>query len=137
MTVGNLGEYFFKYNYVYNFWGGLSTDFVFRLVQQSISSPIPYDHSSGPVFPIGDDPLKIPVFQGMVFHLHRQPLFPRVHGGAFGKCPGTEGSLHLQTKIEMETGGMVFVDDEMETHTCLGCRSSVKRSKPKDSRKTF
>ena len=47
-----------------------------------------------------------------LFHKHSEPFFRWIHGRPLRNRPGTQDSFHFQTKIVVQVGGVVFVDNK-------------------------
>jgi hypothetical protein len=61
---------------------------------------------------VWNDSLKLAVFERMIIHPNREPLIRWVHGRALGDGPGFEDFADLQPEIVVETGCMMFMNDE-------------------------
>jgi hypothetical protein len=64
----------------------------------------------------------------MIIHHDSEPFIRWVHGRALGNGPGFEDPGDLQPEIVMETGRMMFMNDE--SHPCPFFPLSLKKRNP-------
>ena len=73
---------------------------------------VPDDHTARAVVAGGNDPFEVSVLEGVVLHLHGEPLVVHVVRGSLGHCPRSEHPVHLQPEIEVELTRRMFVNHE-------------------------
>ena len=71
---------------------------------------VPNRDAAGSVLPFLDLPFESGIVEGMVFDLHREPFHGRVHDGFLGHGPTLEHSVHFETQIIMEVGGVMLLN---------------------------
>ena len=74
-----------------------------------IQTPVPDDDGPGAVIAFGDNPFKILIVEGVIFHLYGQPFLGRVQGRPFGHRPALQHALQFQPEIVVQGPGRVFM----------------------------
>ncbi len=74
-----------------------------------IEAPVPDDDVAGPVIALGNNPLKILIVEGMIFHLHGQPFLGRVQGRPLGHRPALQDAGHFEPEVVVQMPGRVLV----------------------------
>ncbi|HEX2768129.1 MAG TPA: hypothetical protein VHN12_02505 [Geobacteraceae bacterium] len=90
------------------------SDPLFRIlrINDLIAADVPHRHLSGAIVAFRDGALEGEVVQRMVFGLYGQTLVVWVQRWAFGHGPAFQDAVHFQSQVEVQTPGMVLMDNE-------------------------
>jgi hypothetical protein len=83
-----------------------------RILDRYPTAPVPHYHRTSPVVSLRNEPLEVPVLQGMILDENRQPLIRHVVRGTLRNSPGAEYPIHFEPQIEVQVPGGVLVDHE-------------------------
>jgi hypothetical protein len=61
---------------------------------------------------VGDHAFEVRVLDGVILHVHGQPLFLRVHRRALGHRPALQDAVHLEPEVVVKTPRGMLLDDE-------------------------
>src|SRR5437870_3908736 len=77
-----------------------------------ISSAVPNHHGSPAIVSFRNDSLKSFVFDRVIFDFDGEMFLALLPGKTFWNRPGFENALQLQSKIVMQSAGVVFLNHE-------------------------
>src|SRR5258705_9337509 len=75
-------------------------------------SVIPNHDRAAAVLALGDCAFEMDVRDGVVFNLHRQPLFAFEEGNSFGHGPGFQRAADFEPEVIMQPGGGMLLNYE-------------------------
>src|ERR1039458_3089811 len=73
---------------------------------------IPHDHGSGAVVVLGNVALEIEIRNGMILHVHRQPLVRRIERRPLRHRPRFQHAFHLQAEVVVQPRRIVHLHDK-------------------------
>ncbi len=73
---------------------------------------VPKHDRAATILALRDRPFEIAVVERMIFHLDGEALVMRIERGAAGHRPGFEDAVELKTKIVVQPGRVMLLDDE-------------------------
>jgi len=79
-----------------------------------VGPSIPQHDGAAAVLALGDGPLERVVLDGVILHLHRQPLDRRIEAGTLGYGPALHDSVELQPQVVVQVAGRVLLDHKSE-----------------------
>ena len=73
---------------------------------------VPEHHGAPAILTLGDNAFKAAILHGMILDLHCQSLNRGVQVRPFGHCPTFEDPVEFQTKIVVQTRGVMLLHDK-------------------------
>src|SRR5579883_1982048 len=87
---------------------------------------IPDHHGAAAIFSFWDDSLKVPVVDGVVFHLDGEPLLTRIETGAARDSPALEHAVEFQPEVVMQAARRMFLYYETKSFSRLQPRLAAR-----------
>ena len=86
----------------------------FRVFECLPGPLVPKHHGAPAIFSLRNDAFEAPVFERMIFDLHRQPFLGRVEVRPLGNGPAFQHTIQFQTKVVVQMRSCVLLNDELE-----------------------
>ena len=72
---------------------------------------VPHHDRAAAVFAFRNNSFETAIFDGVILHLHGQPLDGGIERGPFGHGPGEQDTIPFQAKIVMQLRSLMLLDD--------------------------
>src|SRR5687767_10560467 len=79
-----------------------------------VGAAIPEHHGAAAVLPLRDCALEGVVLEGMILHLHREPLHGGIRGRSLRYRPTLHHAVQLEPEIEMQAAGGVLLNHKIQ-----------------------
>ena len=77
-------------------------------------APVPDDHVTGAVVPLGNVAFETGVVQRVILDVHGQAFHAGIEGWPLGNRPAFQGAIEFQAKVVVQVAGVVFLDAELQ-----------------------